>query len=131
MRLYKRMRTDSAIYWQRTGVADGGLPEFLPPVIIKCRWDYQQRDNEISEAVESVKVSGTVYPDRVLVVGSFLLYGDESALDALPENEKMNPMLVQGAVMAKTQKITPKWRVRNIQWQPNDQSDQIFIEVTV
>jgi hypothetical protein len=125
------MRTDTAIYWQRVGVSDSGIPEFSPPVIIKCRWDNQQRNLEISETVEGVNVSGTVYPDRVLVVGSFLLYGNEAALNALSKDEKANPMLIQDAVMVKTQKITPKWRVRNIQWQPNDQSDQIFIEVTV
>jgi len=131
MRLYKRMRTDSAIYWQRTGVADGGMPAFLPPVIIKCRWDHQQKNVEISETVETVSVSGTVFPDRVLEVGSFLLHGDEAVLEMLSESEKANPMLVQGALKIKTQKVTSKWRVRQSQWKPNDQSDDIFIEVTV
>ena len=100
------MRTNSAIYWQRIGVTDDGTPQFLPPVAIKCRWDYQQRDNEFSESVEIISVSGTIYPDRVLVVGSFLLYGGESLLETLTDVEKTNPMSVQDAVMIKMQKIT-------------------------
>ena len=131
MRLYKRMRTDFAIYWQRTGVGDDGMPQFLPPVVLKCRWDYWQNDHEVSEATENIRCSGTVYPDRVLVIGSFLMYGDESVLNALSDKEKANPRLLSRAVMAKTQKITPEWRVRKVQWNPNDQSDHIFIEVTV
>ena len=131
MRIYRRMRTDFAIYWQRTGIADDGTPLFLSPIAIKCRWDYQQRDSEISDAVENVNVSSTVFPDRVLVVGSFLLYGDESILDSLSDVEKENPMLVQGAAMVKTQKITPRWRMRHTQWKPNDSSNKITIEVTV
>jgi hypothetical protein len=131
MRLFKRMRTDFAIYWQRTGVADDGTPQLLSPVVIKCRWDFQQRDREIAEATENISSSGTVFPDRVLVVGSFLLHGGKEVLNALSEKEKANPALIQGAVAIKTQKITPEWRVRNVQWKPNDQPNNALIEVTI
>ena len=131
MHLYKRMRTDSAIYWQRTGIADDGTPQFLPPALIKCRWDYQQKDREISEVTENINTTGTIYLDRVLVEGSFLLHGSQDVLDNLSDEEKANPALIQEAVAVKTQKITPEWRVRNTQWKPNDQPDNAFIEVTV
>jgi hypothetical protein len=125
------MRTDSAIYWQRTGVGDDGRPQFLLPVVIKCRWDNWQKDHEVSEATENVRNSSTVYPDRILVTGSFLMYGGDVVLNTLTDKEKANPKLLSDAVMVKTQKITAKWRVKNVQWKPNDQSDDIFIEVTV
>lgn len=131
MRLFKRMRTDCAIYWQRTGVGDDGESLFLPPVIIKCRWDNWQKDHEVADATENVRNSGTVYPDRVLVTGSFLMYGDETVLNALSEKGKANPKLLPDAVMVKTQKITPKWQIKNVQWKPNDQPNNAFIEVTV
>jgi len=82
------MRTDCAIYWQRTGVGDDGESLFLPPVIIKCRWDNRQQDHEVADATENVRNSGTVYPDRVLATGSFLMYGDETVLNALSEEAK-------------------------------------------
>jgi hypothetical protein len=125
------MRTDWAIYWQKAGIADDGTTQFLPPVMIRCRWDYQQRDHEISETTENVNTSGTVFPDRILVVGSFLMHGDETVLAALTEEEKANPAILSGVSMIKTQKIIPEWRHRNTHWKPNDQSDHIFIEVTL
>jgi hypothetical protein len=125
------MRTDFAIYWQRTGIADDGNPQFLPPVIIKCRWDYRPRDREISDVTENINTSGTVFPDRVLVVGSFLLHGGQDVLDTLSVEEVENPALIRGASAVKTQKITPEWKVRKNHWEPNEQPDNAFIEVTL
>ena len=131
MQIFKRMRTDFAIYWQRDGVGSDGMPQFLMPVIIRCRWDNWQKDHEVTDAMENIRSSGTVFPDRVLVTGSFLMYGDETVLNALPSDKKANPTSLSNAVMVKTQKVTPKWRVRNAPWKPNDQSEDIFIEVTI
>jgi hypothetical protein len=131
MRIYKRMRTNSAIYWQRTGVADDGAAVFLQPILIKCRWDFQQSDDEISEVTESMKSSGTVFPDRILTIGSFLMYGGQSVLDSLTQAERSDPALLKEAVMVKTQKITPEWRFQNISWSAGTKSDHIMIEVTV
>jgi hypothetical protein len=125
------MRTNTALYWRRTGVADDGTPTFAAPVLIKCRWDFQQRVGESNESVESVHMASTVFPDRILAIGSFLLYGNQDTLDAMTENELRNPMLLKNAVQVKDQKVTPEWRTQNLNLNVGSMSDHFFVEVTV
>jgi hypothetical protein len=125
------MRVDSAIYWQKTGITENGDPIFLLPVIIACRWDTQQDSIERNETNESIESSITIFPDRILTLGSFLMRGDSVKLDTLTDNEKSNPALLRDAFMVKTQKITPEWRFKNFEQIPNFQSDHLMIEVTI
>jgi hypothetical protein len=130
MRIFKRMRVDSAVYWQKTGITENGDPIFLPPVVIACRWDTQQDTIEHNDNIELINTSFTIFPDRILTIGSFLMRGDATKLDTLTDDEKNNPMLLQGAYMIKSQKITPEWRFKDFEEVPNFQSDHLMIEVT-
>jgi hypothetical protein len=131
MRIFKRMRVNNAIYWQKTGVDENGDSIFLSPIVIACRWDSQQESVERAETVETNSVSLTIFPDRILTVGSFVMLGDNVKLDTLSDAEKGNPVLLRDAFMVKTQKVTPEWRYRNLDLTPGLQSDHIMIEVTV
>jgi hypothetical protein len=131
MRIYKRMRVNSAIYWQKTGVNENGDSIFELPIIIACRWDSQQDTAECSDNVETNSVSLTIFPDRILTVGSFLMLGDKAKLDTLSDAEKSNPVLLRTAFMVKSQKVTPEWRYKNLDLTHGLQSDHIMIEVTI
>jgi hypothetical protein len=131
MRLFKRMRVNSAIYWQKTGTDENGDSIFLPPSIIACRWDFQEESIERTETVETRNISSTIFPDRILTIGSFLMLGDPAKLDILTDAERSNPVLIQDASMVKTQKVTPEWRYKDMNLFPGLQSDHIMIEVTI
>jgi hypothetical protein len=125
------MRVNSAIYWQKTGVNENGDSVFSSPIIIACRWDSQQESMEHNDIIETNSPSLTIFPDRILTLGSFLMLGDSAKLDALSEEEKSNPVLLRDAFMVKTQKVTPEWRYRELDLTPGLQSDHIMIEVTI
>jgi hypothetical protein len=131
MRIFKRMRVNSAIYWQKISINENGDSVFLSPIIIACRWDSQQDTVEHNETIETNSVSLTVFPDRILVIGSFLMLGDNAKLDTLLDAEKSNPVLLRDAFMVKSQKVTPEWRYRDIALTSGLQSDHIMIEVTI
>jgi hypothetical protein len=131
MRIFKRMRVNSAIYWQKTGIDENGESIFATPIVIACRWDSQQDTVERSDNIETNNVSLTIFPDRILTLGSFLMLGDDSKLSSLTVDEKSNPALLRDVFAVKSQKVTPEWRFKNLELVSGLQSDHLMIEVTI
>jgi hypothetical protein len=121
------MRRQKAIYWQKAGIDEHGRSTFLDPVVIKCRWDTFSPQNDIQDTQDSASVAMTVYPDRVLEVGSYLMLGGEDVLGTVTAN----PLQYPNAFVVKSQRINPKWKTKQYQTTPNYQSNKIMIEVTL
>ena len=94
---------DSIIVWVLQTYTAASEPVFEYPQIIKGRWDTVKGDATITDRVETLSHSVTVYPDRVLSVGSVLMLGDEETLEELTPQEIKNPLLLSTAVTIKSQ----------------------------
>ena len=127
MRTLAIVKHDPVIYWKKTGVDDEGNPLFADPIVIKGRWDIVSADSQSDDAVETEVHSNTLYPDRVLVVGSFVHFGDESVLNGFTEEEKADPRLLPGARKIKDQSTIYelRWRQKVV---PDHQSEHLVIE---
>jgi hypothetical protein len=126
MRIYRKCRRQKAIYWQRDGIDEYGRPVFKVPVIISCRWDTQNYQNSVDTDKDSLSVNAAVIPDRVLVIGSYLMLGD--TLDGMTNVPPDNP----NAFMVKTQQIVPELSFpANFSFEPNYSNDRIIIQVTL
>lgn len=78
MSLITTMRRQKAVYWAQSGKPDGyGRRSFAAPVEIDCRWVGKNR--QVVNANGDVHVSDvTVYVDREMQMGDFLLEGELS-----------------------------------------------------
>jgi hypothetical protein len=121
------MRTQHAIYWKNKGIDMYGRPTFEDPIVIKCRWDAHSPQNDVQDTQDSASNPTTVFPDRILVVGSYLMFGDQTVLDGI----EGTPPNLQSAFMIKSVKVVPRWKYRHLPMTPDTQSDQIMIEVTL
>lgn len=133
MRGFYLTQTDEAIYWQKTGVDDAAQETFAAPVIIKCRWDIVQTNTEAVDAVTVEAPSNTVFPDRVLVIGSYLLLGGQERLGGLTEQEKSNPKRIREARSIKNQSTVAELRWRQKEWLPNTmaQPNHLVVECSI
>ena len=131
MRMHRLIKKDNVIYWQKVGVNDEGEPEFADPTIIKCRWD-QVRTDVQNEDVLTIEVpSNSVYPDRILVVGSYLMLGDEEVLNNLSELQKKDPKFIREARSVKSQSWVFEFGWEQFNVYPGFQSEHITIECSV
>ncbi len=128
MRSHVILKTDSAIYWQLAGENDLGEPMFLAPVIVKCRWDTVSVNTSLSDRVETQTRSSTIYPDRILVIGSYLMLGDENALARLASDDAGNPRRIKDAVMIKDQSTIAELRYAQTSYEPGFMSSHLTVE---
>ena len=128
MRSHVIIKTDSAIYWQLAGENDLGEPLFLSPILIKCRWDTVSVNSSISDKIETQIRSNRIFPDRVLVIGSFLMLGDEKTLAQLPLEQFNNPRTNRDAVMIKDQSTISELRYAQTPYTPGFMSNNLTIE---
>jgi hypothetical protein len=127
MRILQKMLRHNAIYWQYKGVNEYGRPEFFDPIIIRCRWDTFATSNDVADTQDNRSVGMSVLPDRVLVVGSYLMYGDETVLSGLTEK----PPDIPNAYMIKNQELVPELSFTQYSTEPGYQSDRLSIKVTL
>ena len=130
MRTLAIVKQDSCIYWQRTGVNEEGESLFADPIIIRCRWDIVNANLQSEDVIATETFSNTLYPDRVLVVGSFVYYGGQDVLETLSEYERKNPKLLKGAREIKEQSTIYELRWKQV-IKPGLQSDHLVIECHV
>lgn len=130
MRTLAIVKQDSCIYWQRTGIDDEGESVFADPIIIRCRWDIVNANLASEDIIETETLTNTLYPDRVLVVGSMVYYGGQDVLDTLSEEEKKNPKLLKGARVIKEQSTITELRWKQVVY-PGYQSDHLVVECHV
>ncbi len=131
MRIHSLTKRDDVIYWQKVAVDDEGDAVFAEPVIIKCRWDMVQTDVQTEDVVSTEVASNSVYPDRVLTIGSYLMLGNEDVLDEMPYELRRNPKLVREARSVKSQSTIFElgWEQHNVQ--PGFKSEHLVVECQV
>ncbi|MDR2170655.1 MAG: hypothetical protein LBP59_10975 [Planctomycetaceae bacterium] len=127
MRIIRTMRVHKAIYWKKTGIDEFGQPTFETPIIIDCRWDSHSPQIDMNDTQDDTSNSMTVFPDRVLEVGSYLMFGGESVLAELTDK----PPNIPAAYPIKSQKIVPRWKHDKLPATPDAQSRHVMIEVTL
>ena len=125
------VKRDKVIYWQKTDVDDEGEAIFAEPVIILCRWDLVNTDTQNEDVISTEVSSNAVYPDRILVVGSYLMLGDEDVLANLRPEQRENPRYIREARAVRSQSwiFELGWEQHNVE--PGFQSDHIVIECQV
>lgn len=86
MSIIRRMRKQTAVYWQRQTADAYGRFSFAAPVEISCRWDDYNGEvvNAQGQVFESI---ATVYVDRDMNIGDRLMLGD------LESDTPSDPML--------------------------------------
>lgn len=131
MRIHSLVKLDDVIYWEKVAVDDEGEAVFAEPIIIKCRWDMVQTDVQTEDVVTMEIASNAVYPDRVLVIGSYLMLGNEDKRDELPYEQRQNPRLIRAARSVKSQTTVFElgWEQREVQ--PGFMSEHLTIECQV
>jgi hypothetical protein len=127
MRVIKTMRRQTAIYWKRSGIDEYGRPVFDPPILILCRWDSYSPQTDINETQDNSTNPQTVYPDRVLEVGSYLMLGTKAVLDTLTTS----PPNIPTAYIIKAQKVNPTWKFQYHNTAADYQSEHVMIEITL
>jgi hypothetical protein len=121
------MLRHKAIYWQYKGINEFGRPTFFDPIVIRCRWDTFSNSNDINDTQDNRSVGMSVLPDRVLVVGSYLMFGDESVLSGLSES----PPDIPNAYVIKNQELVPELSFGECNFEPGYQSDRLSIKVSL
>jgi hypothetical protein len=103
MSVIKKMRKQTAIWWERTAADRYGQYGFRAPVEIKCRWDGV--GSEFRSKAGAVEISdATVYPDRPMKVG------DKLKLGSLDSNTPDNPTNLIDAFEIKKFGTTPNFK---------------------
>lgn len=75
MSIIDRMRKQNAVHWRRMTPDKYGKFSFAVPVEIECRWD--DCAEEFRDTLGNLLVSSAVvYPDRDMVVGDMLRFGE-------------------------------------------------------
>lgn len=131
MLVHGLVKKDKVIYWEKIAVDDDGESIFAEPVIILARWDTTQHQSQSEDVIQTETRSNTVYPDRVLAVGSYLMLGNETDRDNLTEKERRNPRLVQNARQVGSQSVIFElgWEQYNVK--PGYKSIHVTIEASV
>jgi hypothetical protein len=126
LRCLNNARLHSAIYWEATGINETGRMLFKLPVIVSCRWDQTSADLSFDGDYEGNNPDVNVLMDRICVVGSYLMKGDE---DKLAEVFNKDPQTLPQARRIKHQDITPVFSKGEYPLEANYQSDEIVIFV--
>lgn len=98
---WPQLLNQTATYWA-PGSSDGfGGVDFLPPIVIACRW---QTQNVLfrSSTGEELTSNAVIYPDRELLRKGYLAEGDESA--------SADPRTVVGAREIRGANVAPSVR---------------------
>ena len=74
MGIISSMRRQDAVVWSFDSFDDMGQPCLNSPVQIRCRWDGGTEEYVREDGTKSVS-SATVYPDRLVPVGSVMWLG--------------------------------------------------------
>lgn len=105
MSLIKRMRKQTAIWWQAGPPDETGVRSFLDPVAIPCRWD--DKAGEFTDARGfSLMSNATVYVDREMKIGDKLKKGD------LDTATPPNPLEDKEAFEIQAFEITPNLKAK-------------------
>ena len=131
MRMHDLIKKDYVIYWKKVAVNDEGEPEFAEPVIIKCRWDQVSTDAQTEDVLTLEVPSNAVYPDRILVIGSYLMLGDSAVLENLTPLQRQDPRFIREARSVKSQSWVFEFGWEQFNVQPDFQSEHITIECRV
>lgn len=131
MIIHSLVKKDDVIYWEKIGVDDEGDAILAAPVIIQCRWDAVNRDVQADEANMTETAANSVYPDRVLTIGGFLMLGNQSVLNGLSEDERRNPRLLRTARAIKSQSTVFELGWEQTEVLPGFQSDHITIDCQI
>ncbi len=132
MRIHRLIKKDDVIYWKKIGVNDEGEAYFkLPPEIIKCRWDIVRTDLSNEDVLTLEVASNTIYPDKVLVIGSYIMLGGQEVLDSLTDEQIENPRFIREARSIKSQSWVFEfgWYQQNVP--PDFKSEHITIECQI
>lgn len=131
MRLHSLVKQDDVIYWQKIAVDDEGDAEFAAPVIIKCRWDMVSVDKQTEDVLTMEIPSNSVFPDRVLTIGSYLMLGGKDDLDNFSAEQRENPKLLRDAREVQSQQTITElgWPQQNVV--PGMSSEHMVIECRV
>lgn len=131
MLIHGLVKKDDVVYWEKVAVDDEGEPVFAEPVIIKARWDITQHQSQMDDIIHTETRSNTVYPDRVLAVGSYLMLGNEDDRDNLTYEERRDPRLVQNARQVGSQSVVFElgWEQSNVK--PGFKFDHMTVECSV
>ena len=122
---------DSILWFNLAGFTATGDDIYDRPVIIKGKWDVMRKDMQLNEKVETISRSVTVYPDRVLSIGSVLVLGDEEFLAKLTPAEIRDPHLLESAVTVKTQSTIAEFgKPQKASYPVGYKSKHLTIEVT-
>ena len=122
---------DSILWFNLSGYTANAQPIFDEPVVIKGKWDTVRNDLQMSDNVETIARTVTVYPDRVLSVGSVLVLGDEEYLDSLSPEVLKKPLLIPTAVTIKAQSTIAEFgRSQKASYPIGYKSKYLTIEVT-
>ena len=122
---------DSILWFNLSGYTASAQSIFDEPIIIKGKWDTVRNDLHMSDNVETIVRAVTVYPDRVLSVGSVLVLGDEEFLAGLSSQELKNPLLIPTAVTIKAQSTIAEFgRPQKASYPIGYKSKYLTIEVT-
>ena len=122
---------DSIVWFNLSGYTANAQPIFDEPVIIKGKWDIVRNDLQMNDKVETIVRTVTVYPDRVLSVGSVLVLGDEEFLAGLSSQELENPLLIPTAVTIKAQSTIAEFgRPQKASYPVGYKNRYLTIEVT-
>jgi hypothetical protein len=86
VRIIKKMRRQTAVWWQRGAADSYGQFSYASPVEITCRWE--DRTVEFIDAIGQRQLSASVvYVDRVMAPGDLLRLGDmESSFTSDPSD---------------------------------------------
>lgn len=131
MLMHDLVKRDDVIYWEKVAVDDEGNAVFAEPIIIKARWDTVSESSQMDDLVKTESRSNTVYPDRVLAIGSYLLLGNEDDRDDLPYEQRRDPRLIRNAREVSSQSTVFElgWEQHNVK--PGFRSPHVTIEVQV
>jgi len=131
MFVYYLTLTDDCIYWKLTGVDEQFEDIFTEPVVIKCRWDTVTEEIQKDDTVQTNAKQNTVFPDRVLVVGSFVMLGTEETLQGLTPDEKANPNLLKNAKRIVSQSTIAELGWEQKQYPPDFMSERVVIQCQI
>ena len=129
MRAHVNSLRDLILFWQLDGEPNAfGEPSYLPPVVIKGRWEAGQTSVQVSDGVETETSTIKVFPDRVLVIGSAVMLGDEKTLEAMTPEQVKNPRHNKDCKTIKEQQVFTDLRHRQSYYAPNTKGNHLVIE---
>ena len=86
--ILKLIRSQTLVYWQKTGSDQFGRPAFANPVQINCRWEDKEQEIVMPDGRKVLSKAYLITP-QLLVAGSIVLLGTlpglpPTALNAIP-----------------------------------------------